>query len=343
MRHRFLPLFALVVLAASPVSAQDLFELVPAAPNVYLALARPQTIVNSNAVVIVLDDAVLVVDAHSKPSAALGLIRQIKALTPKPVRYVVASHFHFDHAQGTGAYLGAWPEGVELISSEATRENLERIGVVRVKAEIANLPDTISAIRRQLSAASTAEQRRALETRITDTEAYLTELRSMALALPTLTFDKNLILRRGGTVIYLLFLGRGHTSGDVVAYLPREKLVATGDLVHVWTPFMSDSYPYEWLKTLDELAKLDFDAMLPGHGPILKGKDTIRLWQEFIGAVMDETSKAVAEGLSQRQTVERVSPMLRTRFAARFPAGSLDDVQFSIRKAYSVIAFKSGG
>jgi glyoxylase-like metal-dependent hydrolase (beta-lactamase superfamily II) len=164
----------------------------------------------------------------------------------------------------------------------------------------------------------------------------------MEVALPTLTFDRSLVLRRGATVVYLLFLGRGHTDGDVVAFLPRERVVATGDLVHCWSPYLGDSYPFDWVRTLEELEKLDFDVVLPGHCDALKGKETIRLWREFITAVLDETAKAIGEGLGLEQVIDRVAPVLRTRFASRFPAGALDDVHLSIRKAWTVIAFQSG-
>jgi glyoxylase-like metal-dependent hydrolase (beta-lactamase superfamily II) len=341
MTPRVLPL-AIVLSAAGAIraAAQRLFDLKPIAPNVYLAVAVPRPYVNSNATVVILDDAVLVIDSHSRPSAARALIEEVRRVTTKPIRYVVNSHFHWDHAQGNRAYVGAWPAGTEIISSEATRANLERIGATRIRAEIASLPDSVKALEARVRAAAPGE-RTALEARLADTRAYLEELRSMELTLPTLTFDRSLVLRRGGTVVYLLFLGRGHTDGDVVGYLPRERVVATGDLVHCWSPYMGDSYPFDWVRTLEELEKLDFDVMLPGHCDAIKGKETIRLWRDFITALLDETARAIGDGLGLQQVIDRVAAVLRSGFAARFPPGALDDVAVSIRKAWSVIAFQS--
>ena len=96
------------------------------------ASARP----HSNAAVIILDDGVLVVDTHSKPSAARALINKIKTVTDKPVRYVVDSHFHYDHFQGNGAYREAFP-GVQVIASEPTRHGIVHRGIPRIKAELA--------------------------------------------------------------------------------------------------------------------------------------------------------------------------------------------------------------
>jgi glyoxylase-like metal-dependent hydrolase (beta-lactamase superfamily II) len=107
-----------------PVScvADDLFDIKPVADGIYAAITKPAYKVNCNAASIILDDVVLVVDTHSKPSAARALIEQIKKVTPKPVKFVVNTHFHWDHYQGNEAYPSSWPAGVEIISSEATAQ-----------------------------------------------------------------------------------------------------------------------------------------------------------------------------------------------------------------------------
>src|SRR5215831_89187 len=98
--------------------ADQLFEIKPVVDGVYTAIDKEQYKVNCNAAIVLLEDGVLVVDTHSKPSAARALIAQIKALTDKPVKYVVNTHFHWDHYQGNQAYPSSWPAGVEIISSE---------------------------------------------------------------------------------------------------------------------------------------------------------------------------------------------------------------------------------
>src|SRR5437879_10587886 len=123
---RLFCLFSLLLLPATRLAADDLFDIKPVADGVYAAIAKPAYKVNCNAAIILFDDAVLVVDTHSKPSAARALIEQIKKLTDKPVRYVVNTHFHWDHYQGNQAYPSSWPAGVEIISSEATRANIEQ-------------------------------------------------------------------------------------------------------------------------------------------------------------------------------------------------------------------------
>src|SRR5882762_7781376 len=149
-------------LPASSV-ADDLFDIKPVADGVYAAIAKPAYKVNCNAAIMFLDDVVLVVDTHSKPSAARALIEQIKKLTPKPVKFVVNTHFHWDHYQGNEAYPSSWPAVVEIISSEATRQNIQRLGIPRVKNEIINMPQEIANLKKDLEKASTAEQKKTIE------------------------------------------------------------------------------------------------------------------------------------------------------------------------------------
>jgi len=144
---RSLCLFTLMLLPLASFAADDLFDIKPVADGVYAAIAKPAYKLNCNAAIILLDDGVLVVDTHSKPSAARALIEQIKKLTNKPVRYVVNTHFHWDHYQGNQAYPSSWPAGVEIIASEATRANIEQRGIPRVKHEIATMPREIEQLR----------------------------------------------------------------------------------------------------------------------------------------------------------------------------------------------------
>jgi glyoxylase-like metal-dependent hydrolase (beta-lactamase superfamily II) len=106
----------------------ELFQLKAVTEGIYIAIAALQDYVNCNAAVIILDDGVLVVDAHSKPTAAQALIEQIRELTDKPVKYLVITHPHWDHYWGGQAYLSAWPSGVEIISSQITRASIEQGG-----------------------------------------------------------------------------------------------------------------------------------------------------------------------------------------------------------------------
>jgi glyoxylase-like metal-dependent hydrolase (beta-lactamase superfamily II) len=342
MKSRFLLFLVLWLPAtclAAGVPAEDLFDIKPIADGVYAAISKPAYKVNCNAAIIVLGDSVLVVDTHSKPSAARALIEQIKKLTPKPVKFVVNTHFHWDHYQGNEAYPSSWPAGVEIISSEATRQNIQRIGIPRIKNEIITMPNEIAALRNDLEKASSAEQKKTIEDNIRQAEAYFAELKLMQVTLPSMTFDRSLILRRGSRTVQILWLGRAHTDGDVFVFLPKEKLIVTGDALHGWTPFMGDSYPYDWIQTLDAAEKLDFDSVLGGHGDVMHGKEKFELWKQYFQDLMDRTASVYAEGATLDEAKKAVSDFLIKKYADKFDPNFPKSVAANVAKAYQVIAF----
>ncbi len=340
-RLRFALGSALVLAPVAPAVAQELFELRPVAPNVYFAYAKPEFFpisANCNAVVVLLDDGVLVVDTHSRPSAAKDLIALIRRVTSKPVRYVVDTHFHSDHYQGNEAYLSAWPSSAEIISSELTKEAIEHIGIPRIKNEIATLPGEIAARRDSLAAAPDS-LRAALADRIRNDERYLGELKAMHVTLPTVTFDHSLVIRRPSTTVQILWLGRGHTDGDVVVYLPKERVIATGDLITGSTPYMADGYPYDWIRTLEAIEQLDFDVALGGHGDLLRGKEMFGVWEGYFKDLMATTADAYGAGATLDEAKAQVTPGLVARWGSRFPPGRLErSIQGHIAKAYRVVS-----
>ena len=327
------------VLVAVSSFAEDLFDIKPVADGVYAAIAKPAYKVNCNAAIILLDDGVLVVDTHSKPSAARGLIAQIKKMTNLPVKYVVNTHFHWDHYQGNQAYPSSWPAGVEIISSEATRASIEQRGIPRVKHEIVTMPQEISKLKSDMEKASDSSQQEQLRKNIAEAEDYFAELKSMQVTLPTMTFDHSLILHRKSKTVEILWLGKAHTDGDVFVYLPKEKVLATGDALHGWTPFMGDSYPYDWIQTLDAAEKLDFNYVIGGHGDVMQGKQKFELWKQYLRDLMSRTADAYAQGATLDDAKKSVSEWLVARYADKFDPNFSKSVGSNVAKAYQVIAF----
>ena len=278
--------------AGGPASAR-LFDLKKVADGIYGAIAKPTAMLNCNAAVIVNRDHVLVVDTHSKPSAAKALIRQIRdEITELPVRYVVDSHLHGDHAMGNEAYPEVFGANVEVISSVKTREWLEKLGVPRLKESLDGLPKQIADFRARLEASKDESERAALRAHIEGLEAYQKEMTPPRVTLPTMTFDRRLVIHRGGREIHLLFLGRAHTAGDVVAFIPSERVIATGDLMHGLLPYMGDGFPDEWPATLRALEALEFDRVIPGHGSIQEGKSVLAQFRGYV----EEITEKVARG-----------------------------------------------
>jgi len=251
----------------------------------------------------------------------------------------VNSHFHWDHAQGNHAYPVAFPKQVAIVASEATRENLIQMGMQRVKDQIAAGPDQVAELKQRIAAEKDAAARAKLEGDLLQQEEYLAEIRSLELTLPDLTFDKSLILHRADRDIILLFLGRGHTSGDVVAYLPKQKVVATGDLLHGWMPFMGDSYPPEWVATLDALDKLDFDHIIGGHGSV-KPKSHLRFFRNYLADLIEEVRRARARGETLDQAKASVAAALKPKYEAGMDGRFAGSVGANVEKVYKDLEAK---
>jgi cyclase len=286
-----------------------LFDLKKVAEGIYGAIAKPTAMLNCNAAVVVNRDHVLVVDTHSKPSAAKALIRQIRdEITVLPVRYVVDSHLHGDHAMGNEAYPEVFGSSVEVISSVKTREWLEKLGLPRLKESLDSLPRQIADFRARLEAIQDESQRAALRAHVAGLEAYQKEMAPPRLTLPTMTFERRLVLHRGGREIHLLFLGRAHTAGDVIAFVPAERVVATGDLMHGLLPYMGDGFPEEWPATLRALEALEFDRVIPGHGSIQEGKSVLAQFRGYVEEVTERVSRGVERGQTLDELKSTITP-----------------------------------
>lgn len=309
---------SLLLLLLLPVAAAagDAFDIIPVADGVYAAIGKGTSpmLIGSNAAIIINEDDVVVVDSHYTPSAARALLAEIKALTDKPVRYVVNTHWHNDHTQGNRAYFNVFPGGPEFISSHLTREDIEKKAIPSVKQSLETMPQQIARAEQELASGSssegqplTDEQKTQRQRQIQLWKAYLEELRSLEITLPTLTFERSVVLHKDARPIHILFFHGGHTRGDAVVYLPREKVLIAGDLVTSGLPFPRDSYPAEWVKTLNAIAALDFDQLIPGHGPVQKGKDHVKLLATIFDSIVTQARAAVDKDLSLDDTKKAVN------------------------------------
>jgi cyclase len=329
----------LILVVPAVTRADDVFDFQPVAEGVVAAIAKPHRPANANAAIILLDDGVLVVDAAATPSSARALIAEIKRLTSKPVTYVVNTHFHWDHFWGNQAFLDEWP-GAEIVASESARRDMQELGLgsLQLQRWRVEIPALIETWKAALEKETDTARRDEMRQRIEQWQAALPELKTMKLALPTLTFTHRLIIRRGSRTVEILWLGRGHTAGDVVVYLPKERVIATGDLLAGDTPYVAEIAPTEWARTLEAVEKLDFDYVIPGHGEVMRGKEHFALWEEYLRDLMAQTAEAYAQGASREETRKRVAPMLVEKYGTRISATFAQDVFDNIDKAYRVIS-----
>ena len=280
------------------------FEIRRVVPGVYHALGTGAMNVGANAVIVEGDRDLLIVDSNISPAAAATLREELRSVTAKPIRTVVNTHFHFDHAHGNQIY---GPE-VEIIGHEFTREMMaagRSISGRTYDAMVKPLPERIAALKAQLDTTSAAA-RPALERQIAVQEAYKRATDAVTPVAPTTTLSRRLTLHRGGREIRILFLGRAHTGGDVVVHLPDDRVLITGDMLSTNPPYLGDGYPMEWIETLEQLKPLQFDWIVPGHGPAFQDRAKIDQLQAYLGDFWAQARELHGTGIGAAEAARRI-------------------------------------
>lgn len=323
MRARIAVLFAVLIAGwmwldaraqtnAPFVSGAHRFEKI--AEGIYYATASGTMQVGANSPVFVTDTEAIVIDSETSPTAGRALVQDIKAFTDKPVKYVIDSHYHYDHLFGNQIF---GPD-VQIIGHDHTRQRLEANTLEQYTflTSVRPIPARVEALRQRIAQESDPQQKATLERQVQNSLAYLEQVKEVKQTPPNVTFDNTMTLHRGGHELRLMYLGRGHTDTDVVTFLPKERIVATGDLMESVLSYMGDSYPDEWIATLEKLKALDFDTVLPGHGVPFKGKERITAFQEYLRDLVAQTNALRRQGLSADDAAAKID---LTKHAAMFP------------------------
>ena len=240
-----------------------------------------------NTGIIIGDDAVLVLDTQATPVMAQDVIRRIREVTHKPIKYVLLTHYHAVRVLGASAYRA---EGAEhIIASEDTRDLIVERGEQDKASEIGRFPRLFRNV----------------------------ESVPAGLTWPTLTFSGKMTLWLGSLEVQLLQLGRGHTKGDTVAWLPQQKILFSGDLVEFdATPYAGDAYFRDWPQTLDRIAALQPQQLVPGRGAALTTPAAVAAGlagtRSFIADVRASVEAGVKAGLDlnavYKRTMEALAP-----------------------------------
>ncbi len=294
--------------AQSPGAPTNLFAIEKVAEGIYAAIAKPAALINCNAAIFENSSDLLVVDTHSKPSAVVALVAQLKKeVATKPVRYIVNSHFHWDHSQGTPTYRKIAPRA-DIVSSAATRRLLAENGAARLRATVDGARGSLDELKRKLGAAKTAEAKAHFETAISETNAYLKEMGNYAPELPNVTTDGRLVIHDKAHELHVVFSGRAHTAGDVAVFCPQKRVIATGDALHGFMPYMADGYPREWPATLRGWAKMDFAHVIPGHAAVQHSKERFMQMADYIEELTEAVAKGKEAGRSAEQLQQAIKP-----------------------------------
>ena len=239
-----------------------------------------------NTGIVIGDDAVLVADTQATPAMAADVIRRIREVTDKPIRYVVLTHYHAVRVLGASAY-----QAQQIIASQDTHDLIVERGEADKASEIGRFPrlfrnvDTVPA----------------------------------GLTWPTITFTGKMTLWLGRLEVQLLQLGRGHTKGDTVVWLPGEKTLLSGDLVEFdATPYAGDAYFSDWPQTLDNIAALHPQALVPGRGPALVGAARVaqglQVTRSFVSDLYASVQAGAAAGLDLNTVYKNTYAALKPKY-----------------------------
>ena len=297
IKRTIIPLVFLA-LSVSPVADEHVIttsshRLTEVANGVYLAQTTAP-LFNSNSLIIVNEEDVVVVDSHLTPAKARDLIQSIKSVTTKPITTLINSHFHWDHAHGNQVF----EDGVQIIGHEYTRMKLAGTPLEETQYVIATAGNkaTLARIREMLTNAS-EEDRPEIQKWFDLYSQQAEDWKEIAPLPPDTTLNDGMTLLRGSREIQIHFFGRAHTGGDITIYLPAEKLAFTGDMMLQGPSFLGDGYVDEWVETLENLKGLAFETIVPGHGNPFTDRDLIGHVQAYYADLWEKVAAMHEQGI----------------------------------------------
>jgi glyoxylase-like metal-dependent hydrolase (beta-lactamase superfamily II) len=256
-----------------------------------------------NTGIVIGDEAVMVIDTQATPVMAQDVIRRIRAVTDKPIKYVVLSHYHAVRVLGASGYK---PE--HIIASRDTYDLIVERGEADMKSEIERFPRLFRAV-----------------------ESV------PGLTWPTIIFEKQMTLWLGKLRVDIMQLGRGHTKGDTVVWLPQERILFSGDLVEYGaTPYTGDAYLTDWPATLDAVAALDAEKLVPGRGASLMTPQDVKAGLDGTRAFITEMFGAVKRGAAAGKDLRTVYKETYATLKPKFGAWVIFDhcLPFDVTRAY---------
>ena len=245
-----------------------------------------------NTGVIIGDDSVMIIDATATPVMAQDVVRYVREITDKPIKYVTLTHYHAVRVLGASGYT---QHGLQdIIASRQTRELIVERGAQDMASEIGRFPRLFNAV-----------------------ESV------PGLTWPSIVFEGEMTLYMGSLEVKIMHLGRGHTKGDTVVWIPSQKILFSGDLVEADAAcYTGDAYLADWPATLDALAALGAEKMIPGRGPALMNPQQVErglaYTKDFVSTLYRSAQEAVAQGMDLAATMKHTRKNMDPKFAQVF-------------------------
>jgi len=312
-----------------PSQAQDPFipDFSELAPGVWAGVRadNPRTPVMGTATFVISDEGVVVFDGGGAALYAERVIDKIKSLTDKPVTHVVISHWHGDHNFGIYRFLQEY-DNVQVISHSFTQMVMQSKRIRYIDNRPNFIPEFKISTQKILDddmeegQPLTLGMRQYYEQVMSDADLIHSEFNRMQVSVPTVTFDDKLTIRSGERIIELLYLGDGNTAGDISMWLPKEKIIATGDTVVAPLAYAFNVPPRRWSSTMRAINALGYDILVPGHGKIQYDTKYVDMLIEVSDYVADRRDALLLEGMSEEDAMAKISiEQFRARFVGDDP------------------------
>ena len=282
------------------------------APGVFL-FATPSygdVGLDGNSIAVLSRDGVLVFDTNGTPAASAAVLAEIRRLTDRPVRWIVNSHWHWDHWYGTETYVNAFPD-VRIVAHEKTRAMMMGPAIEFNRPGLETmLPDYLKMLEQR------AATNPALRATLDEDRFFLDQKSHVHHTPPNVTFTGRLSIELGERHVEVLHYGRGVTPGDAFVYLPKEKILLIGDLIVNPVTFALSGYPTEWLEVLERIDALDTETIVTGHGAALHDKRLLHATMDVFRVLLREGKAAKEKGLTVDQAKDAIFPGLHDLMAA---------------------------
>ena len=265
-----------------------------------------------NSVFVVTDDGVVVFDAGGSPLMGESIVAKVRAVTAKAITHVIISHWHGDHMRGLQAIQAAFPN-VAIVAHPYSRDFIATTQDRWLKRRVNMVPNIRKALdaslakQQDLKGRPLIPQEKAwLQKGLSITDQLDRENNRTTYVIPNTTFSDHLTLFLGGREIQFLHPGNAHTAGDIIMWLPQEKIVATGDIITAPIPLMPSPYTREYPGVLDTIKALHFTTLVPGHGLVQHDSAYVDLLKELFQSASEQMKALVAKGASKEDAIAKI-------------------------------------
>jgi glyoxylase-like metal-dependent hydrolase (beta-lactamase superfamily II) len=265
----------------------EYFDLYKLSDSAYAAIGKKDSGMGGNAGFIDIEDYLIIIDTTGNVEAAKDLKKAAVQFTEKQPNFIVITHFHMDHLMGTSLF----DKTTQIMTSDRTLKNIQTEGRKRIE-EFKNMD--LTEMEESLKTETDAVKKKDIENDL----IFLKTVRSPNFSLrePNLTFKEGCVIYGKGESVHLRTFKKAHTDGDVIVYIPEEKVIFAGDLLFARVdPWLGSGNPEGWIAVNEEIMTFDFNIVVPGHGE-LASKEQFSLENKYIKEILDLVKKKIDIG-----------------------------------------------